>query len=57
VLKDPTLLDIFDFLKRGISVSIQEAQFKKEQIVIEEFTKIQESITSIYEFMLGEPKQ
>ena len=34
VLKDPSLLDIFEFLKKGVTVTIQEAAVKKEELML-----------------------
>ncbi|KAM3133933.1 hypothetical protein pb186bvf_013899 [Paramecium bursaria] len=52
VLKDPSLLDIFEFLKKGVTVTIQEAAVKKEELMLADLNQIQFRITDLYDHLM-----
>ncbi|CAD8049461.1 unnamed protein product [Paramecium sonneborni] len=50
---DPTLLDIFEFLRKGITISIKEATLKQDQIVLSELYLIKDQAADLFEMMIG----
>ncbi|CAD8212359.1 unnamed protein product [Paramecium octaurelia] len=50
---DPSLLDIFEFLRKGITISIKEATLKQDQIVLSEFYLIKDQAVDLFELMIG----
>lgn len=52
VLEDPSLLDIFEFLKKGVTQTIREAELRKDQLILHEVSLINEQGKQIANHML-----
>ncbi|CAD8134016.1 unnamed protein product [Paramecium pentaurelia] len=49
--RNPQILDIFEFLKKGVTQTIKESQHKRDQMMLNEFDKLRNQTAQILNFI------